>query len=58
MAARLDPDNVQPMRQSLHQFEWPKAPWNAMMCSWSKCVIMGIARVGGTRTSGGPGVVG
>src|ERR1700679_2702944 len=27
MAARLDPDNVQPMRQSLHHLV-AKAPWN------------------------------
>ena len=27
MAARLDPDNVQPMRQSLHHLA-AKAPWN------------------------------
>ena len=39
MAARLDPDNVQPMRQSLHHLV-AKAPWSDEDATGCKCATM------------------
>ena len=35
MAGRLDPGNIEPMRQSLHHLV-AKAPWSDGRCCWNK----------------------